>query len=158
MESTYRDWYQKKMFATDELAQETNIALDVLQKSKNIAVVGLSKDRFKDSQYVARYLQNAGYKIIPVNPTAEEILGEKVYKSLSEIPDTIDIVDVFLKPEFIPSFIDEAISVNPKAIWLQLGTGKQQEAKEKSESAGIPLFENRCIKVDHQFLMRPKQG
>lgn len=155
MEPTYRDWYQKKMYATEELAQETEVALQALQTSQTIAVVGLSKDRHKDSQFVARYLQNAGLRIIPVNPTAEEILGEKVYKSLSDIPFPIDIVDVFLKPELIPNFIDEAIALNPKAIWLQLGTGKQPEAKQKATEANVPLFENRCIKVDHQFLMRP---
>jgi uncharacterized protein len=155
MEPTYRDWYQKKMYATEEIAKETEVALHVLQETTTIAVVGLSKDRHKDSQFVARYLQNAGIKIIPVNPTADEILGEKVYKSVKEIPFPVDVIDVFLKPDLIPTFIEDAISVNPKAIWLQLGTGKQEEAKRKSEEAGIPLFENRCIKVDHQFLIRP---
>ncbi len=155
MKPTYRDWYKRKMYATEELAKETDIALHVLEATKIIAVVGLSKDRHKDSQFVARYLKNAGFRIIPVNPTADELMGERVYKRVQDIPFPIDVIDVFLKPELIPSFIEEAISTHPKAIWLQLGTGKQDEAKLKSENAGIPLFENRCIKVDHQFLLRP---
>lgn len=157
MEPTYRDWYKKKNYATDELAKETDVALHVLEQTKTIAVVGLSKDKHKDSQFVARYLQNAGFRIIPVNPSADEILGEKVYKSVSDIPFSVDVIDVFLKPELIPVFIDDALTLKPKAIWLQLGTGKQPEAVAKAKSAQIPLFENRCIKVDHQFLMRPPQ-
>lgn len=157
MEPTYRDWYEKKNYATEELARETEVALNILKETKKIAVVGLSKDRHKDSQFVARYLQNAGITIVPVNPTADEIMGEKVYKSVKDIPFEVDVIDVFLKPELIPAFIDDALSLKPKAIWLQLGTGKQPEAVEKAKLAEIPLFENRCIKVDHQFLIRPPQ-
>lgn len=156
MRTTFNNWYDKKMRATEELSAETDLAERLLENIKTIAVVGLSRSFHKDSQFVARYLQNAGYTIIPVNPGADEILGEKAYPDLLSIPFEIDAVDIFLPPEILPKAVDQALSIEPKAIWLQLGTGKNPEEKKKAEKAGIPLFENRCIKVDHQFLIRPK--
>lgn len=157
MKSTFNNWYDKKMRANEELSAETDRAEELLEEISTIAVVGLSRSFHKDSQFVARYLQNAGYTIVPVNPGADEILGEKAYPDLKSIPFTIDAVDIFLPPDLIPEAVDQALEIKPKAIWLQLGTGKNPKEKEKAEKEGIPLFENRCIKVDHQFLIRPKK-
>lgn len=157
MRSTFNNWYDEKMRATEALSVETDRAENLLEEISTIAIVGLSRSFHKDSQFVGRYLQNAGYTIVPVNPAADEILGEKAYPDLVSIPFSIDAVDVFLPPELIPQAVDQAIEIEPRAIWLQLGTGPNPEQKEKAEQAGIPLFENRCIKVDHQFLIRPKK-
>lgn len=157
MKTTFNNWYDKKMRANEELSAETDRAEELLEEISTIAVVGLSRSFHKDSQFVARYLQNAGYTIIPVNPSADEILGEKAYPDLKSIPGDVDAVDIFLPPEHLPEAVDQAIEIQPKAIWLQLGTGSNPEEKKKAEEAGIPLFENRCIKVDHQFLIRPKK-
>ena len=157
MKPTFGSWYDKKMYATPELAEETGHIEGFLPGVETIAVVGLSKNRHKDSHYVAKYMKNAGYKIIPVNPTADEILGQKAYPDLASIPESVDIVDIFLKPELIPLAVDEAIKLNPKAIWLQLGTGTHDDLAEKVKAAGIEFIQNRCIKVDHQFLVRDKK-
>lgn len=157
MKSTFNNWYEKKMRANEELSAETDLAEELLEEISTIAVVGLSRSFHKDSQFVARYLQNAGYTIVPVNPEADEILGEKAYPDLLNIPFEVDAVDVFLPPKVLPEAVNQALEIKPKAIWLQLGTGKNPSEKEKAEEAGIPLFENRCIKVDHQFLIRPKK-
>jgi predicted CoA-binding protein len=156
MKSTFNNWYDKKMRDTDELSAETDQAEQILDEISTIAIIGLSRSFHKDSQFIGRYLQNAGYQIVPVNPGADEILGEKAYPDLESIPFEIDAVDVFLPQKIIPQAVDQAIEIDPKAIWLQLGTGQNPDEKKKAEEAGIPLFENRCIKVDHQFLIRPK--
>ena len=157
MRKTYNDWYLKKMRATEELSQETDQVEELLERVQTIAMVGISRNRHRDSQYVAKYLQNAGYKIVPVNPGADEILGEKSYPDLNSIPFPVDVVDVFRRPEDIPQVIDEALAINPKVIWLQLGTGDHPEERKKVEEQGIILIQKRCIKVDHQFLIRPKK-
>jgi predicted CoA-binding protein len=156
MRKTYNDWYLKKMRATEELSQETDQVEELLEKVQTIAVVGISRNRHRDSQYVARYLQNAGYKVVPVNPAADEILGEKSYPDLQSIPYQVDVVDIFRRPEDIPEIINEALPINPKVIWLQLGTGDHPEERKKIESNDITFVQKRCIKVDHQFLIRPK--
>lgn len=157
MRKTYNDWYLKKMRATEELSKETDQVEKLLGRVQTIAMVGISRNRHRDSQYVAKYLQNAGYKIVPVNPAADEILGEKSYPDLNSIPFPVDVVDVFRRPEDIPQVIDEALAINPKVIWLQLGTGDHPEERKKVEEQGITLIQKRCIKVDHQFLIRPKK-
>lgn len=159
MKSTFNNWYDKKMRATEALSAETDRAEATLNTISTIAIVGLSRSFHKDSQFVGRYLQNAGYTIIPVNPNADKILGEKTYPDLKSIPHSIDAVDVFLPPAHIHKAVDQALELNPKprAIWLQLGTGEQPEQIEKVKETGIEIYENRCIKVDHQFLIRPKK-
>lgn len=159
MKSTFNNWYDKKMRATDELNAETNRAEETLGDISTIAIVGLSRSFHKDSQFVARYLQNAGYNIVPVNPNADEILGKKAYPDLKSIPHSVEVVDVFLPPDHIHKAVDQALELDPKprAIWLQLGTGEQPEEIKKVKGSGIELYENRCIKVDHQFLIRPKK-
>lgn len=148
------------MLATPELVAEANRIDALLDDIKTIAIVGISTNKTRDSHFVGRYLKNAGYTIVPVNPGAEEILGEKCYSSLSAIPFQVDAVDIFRKPADVPAVVDEALALHPKpkVIWLQLGTGTHDAAKEKAESAGVALLQNRCMKVDHQFLKRPEQG
>ncbi len=157
MRSTFNDWYDRKMRATEELSQETDDIEELLEEIRTIAVVGISRNQHKDSYFVGRYLQNAGYKIIPVNPGADEILGEKAYPDLKSIPEKVDVVDVFIRPDYIPQVVDQALEIGPKAIWLQLGTGEHPEQKKKAENAGVRLIQSRCMKVDHQFLIRPKK-
>lgn len=145
------------MRANPEISEETDRAGKLLEEVQTIAIVGISRNRYRDSHFVGRYLKNAGYQIIPVNPAADEILGEKVYPDLQSVPVAVDVVDIFRSPEDIPSAVEEAVDINPKAIWLQLGTGTHDEIGEKVEEAGIQFFQNRCMKVDHQFLIRDRQ-
>jgi len=156
MKSTFNSWYAKKMRANPELSGETDRAERLLEEIDTIAIVGISRNRHRDSHYVGRYLQNAGYRIVPVNPGADEILGEKAYAELSELPDPVDVVDIFLPPNLIEPIVEEAIRLEPRAIWLQLGTGTHDDVGEKVKEAGIEFYQNRCMKVDHQFLIRPK--
>lgn len=156
MKSTFNNWYEKKMRANADIAEETDQAEQLLEEAGIIAIVGISRNPHRDSHYVGRYLQNAGYKIIPVNPGADEILGNKAYPDLQSIPHPVDVVDIFRSPDDIPDVVDEAIEIHPKAVWLQLGTGTHNEVGEKVKKAGIKFFQNRCMKVDHQFLIRPK--
>ncbi len=144
------------MRSTPGLSRETDHIERLLKDIKTIAIVGISRNKHKDSHYVGRYLQNAGYKIIPVNPEADEILGQKTYPDLVSIPEKVDAVDVFIQPEYIPLVVDQALEISPKAIWLQLGTGTHPDQAERAGQAGITMIQNRCIKVDHQFLIRDK--
>lgn len=121
---------------------------ELLKSSSKIAIVGISNDPEKPSYKVAEYLKNNGYKIIPVNPKYETVLGERCYKNLSEIPEPVDIVDVFRKKEDILPIAEEAIKLKPKIFWMQLGI-ENQEAKELLEKAGIYVVENTCLKVFH---------
>lgn len=157
MKNTFNSWYDTKMYATPELVEETNRIEQLLQEIRVIAIVGISKNPQKDSHFVGRYLQKAGYTIVPVNPGAPEILGEKSYPDLKSIPFPVDVVDIFRKPEDIPATVDEALEIGAKIVWLQLGTGTHEELKPKTKEHGAELIQNRCIKVDHQFLIRDKK-
>ncbi|MDX1636736.1 MAG: CoA-binding protein [Balneolaceae bacterium] len=156
MKSTFDNWYVDKMRANPEISAETDKAEALLDEVRTIAIVGISRNRHRDSHFVGRYLKKVGYRIIPVNPGADEILGEKAYPDLASIPEPVDVVDIFRPPEAIPEVVEEALKIEPKAIWLQLGTGTHNALKEEVESNGIQFFQNRCMKVDHQFLIRPK--
>jgi predicted CoA-binding protein len=124
----------------------------VLENSKVIAVVGLSAKTERDSYNVASYLKNHGYKIIPVNPGQDEILGEKCYASLSDIPEKVDVVDIFRRPEHIPPIVDEAIKIGAKVIWLQLGI-RNDEAAQKALDAGKTVIQDKCMLQEHRRLM-----
>lgn len=124
---------------------------EILENSKTIAVVGLSQDTSKASFGVARYLKNNGYKIIPVNPKYEEILGEKCYPDLKSIPEKIDIVDIFRKPQDIPPIANEAIEIGAKTVWMQSGICHNASA-EKARSAGLKVVMNKCMKIEHSML------
>ena len=122
---------------------------EILEASKIIAIVGLSPDKEKASNIVANYLSAHGYRIIPVNPNYDEILGLKSFKSLSDIPDKIDIIDIFMRSEKVLPVVEEAIRLKPRAIWLQLGI-INEEAKKRVEDAGILFFMNVCVKQEHE--------
>lgn len=156
MRSTFNNWYDKKMRATPELAEETNQIGNWLDNIKTIAIVGISRNRYKDSHFVGRYLQNAGYNIIPVNPGADKILGQKAYPDLMSIQEKIDAVDIFIKPEYVSEIVDQALEIGPNVIWLQLGTGEHPEEIVKAKKHGVLMVQNRCMKVDHQFLIRDR--
>jgi predicted CoA-binding protein len=120
----------------------------ILENNRTIAVVGLSTDPDKDSHRVARYLQEHGYHIVPVNPKADEILGEQCYASLTEIPFAVDIVDIFRKIEAIPAIVDEAIAIGAKVVWMQLGLAENRSA-HKAMLAGLQVVMNKCLKIEH---------
>ena len=122
---------------------------DILKHSKTIAVVGLSEDRGRPSYGVAEYMQEHGYRIIPVHPTADTVLGEKVYRSLREIPDRIDIVDVFRRPDAVPAIVDEVIELKLPVLWLQ-ETVVHEEAAAKARKAGVKVVMDLCILKEHR--------
>ena len=117
----------------------------------NVAVVGMSKNEDKAAHYVPKYLAQNNYNIIPVNPTADEILNKKCYHSISEIDETIDIVDVFRPSEQVLPVIQEAIKKKPKVIWLQEGI-HNEEAEDLARKVGIQIVFNRCMLAEHQRL------
>jgi predicted CoA-binding protein len=123
----------------------------MLSESKTIAVIGLSADPAKPSHYVSAYLQQQGYKLYPVNPAIEEVLGERSYPSLSALPIKPDIVDVFRLPSAIPAIVDEMIALGLTNLWLQQGI-VNHEAASKAEAAGVHVVMDRCIMVEHRGL------
>jgi hypothetical protein len=123
----------------------------VLRSCRTIAVVGLSGRRFRPSYGVAEYMQKAGYRIIPVNPMESQILGEKCYPDLESIPEAVDIVDIFRRPEFVPDIVEAAIRIGAKVIWMQEGV-VHEEAAKRAESAGLIVVMDRCILKDHRRL------
>jgi predicted CoA-binding protein len=120
----------------------------ILKTAKTIAVVGLSAQWHRPSYFAAKYLQDHGYRIVPVNPMYDEVLGEKCYKSLRDVPDRIDMVDCFRKSAEIPAIAEEAIAVGAKVLWMQLGVENAQ-ARKRAEEAGLEVVENRCVKIEH---------
>jgi uncharacterized protein len=118
---------------------------------KNIAVVGMSKNPDKPAHYVPKYLYEKGYNIIPVNPTTTEILGKRCYASLLDVPDEIDIVDVFRPSDQVKSVIEESVKIKPKVIWLQEGI-HNPEAEVIAQKSGIEVVYNRCMLAEHQRL------
>ncbi len=128
----------------------------ILEKYRTVAVVGLSRDPAKASHRVAQYLQSVGYRIIPVNPFVDEILGETSYKSLLDVTETIDIVDIFRPSEAVPAIVDEAIKLknrvgSPKVIWMQLGI-VNEEATRRAEEAGFTVVMDKCMMIEHKRL------
>ncbi len=123
-----------------------------MRTSRVIAVVGLSADVDKPSNVVARYLMEKGYKVIPVNPGQETILGQKSYKSLADIDEKVDIVDIFMKPERVLPFVRDAIKLRPSAIWLQLGI-VNEEAKDLADADNIMFVMDKCVKQEHTRLL-----
>jgi hypothetical protein len=121
----------------------------LLASAKTIAVVGLSSDPMRPSFGVSQYIQRKGYRIIPVNPNEQTVLGEKSYASLAEVPEKIDLVDVFRRPEFVPEIIDEVIRLNIPAVWLQEGVVHEAAAK-KARDAGIVVVMDKCIYKEHR--------
>ncbi len=124
---------------------------ELLTSAKTIAVVGLSTQPWKAAHSVPASLKAAGYRVIPVHPTADEILGEKVYRSLLDIPDKIDIVDVFRPADEAPAIAEQAVRIKAGALWLQLGI-VSQPARDIAEAAGLAYVEDRCIAVERSML------
>lgn len=124
----------------------------LLEEVRTVAVVGLSSDPSKDSYRVASYLKQHGYRIIPVTPRAEEILGEKAYPDLKSISEPIDVVDVFRRPEFLPGVAEEAVNVRAKVLWMQLGI-RNEEAARIAASAGLTVVQDACILQEHARLI-----
>jgi predicted CoA-binding protein len=121
---------------------------EILKSSKTIAIVGLSSNKFRPSYGVAKYLQAAGYRIIPVNPQETEVLGQKSYARLEDVPDKIDAVDIFRRPEYVPDIVDSAIRLGVRAVWMQEGV-INPEAAEKARQAGLLVVMDHCMLKEH---------
>jgi uncharacterized protein len=126
---------------------------EILKSSKTIAVVGLSSSPMRPSNGVSEYMKRAGYRIVPVNPNETEVLGERCYARLEDIPEKIDIVDVFRRSEFVPEIVESAIAIGAKTVWMQEGV-IHEAAAERARSAGLNVVMDRCILKDHRKLMR----
>lgn len=123
----------------------------ILKNNRTIAVVGLSADWFRPSYFAAKYMQEHGYRIIPVNPKYPEILGEKCYPDLKSIPEPVDLVDVFRKPADCAPIAREAVEIGAKALWLQIGV-VNEEARAIAEAAGLDVVMDRCVKIEYARL------
>lgn len=117
---------------------------ELLRTAKTIAVVGLSSNPIRPSFGVSRFMQRQGFRIIPVNPQETEVLGERAYASVKDVPDQIDIINIFRRPALVPAVVEEAIQKGARCIWMQEGV-VSQEGAEKAEAAGIPVVMDRCI-------------
>jgi len=120
----------------------------ILRENRVIAVVGLSADWFRPSYFAAKYMLEHGYRVIPVNPKYPEILGQRCYKSLREVPEKIDIVDIFRKTQDVMPIAEEAIAVGARVLWQQLGV-KNEEAAARARAAGLEAVMDRCVKIEH---------
>ncbi len=116
-----------------------------------VAAVGLSANWYRPSYFAAKYLQEHGYRVIPVNPSYEEILGEKCYPSLLEIPEPVDVVQIFQQPDRVPPFVEQAIKIGAKVVWMQLGI-VNEEAAARAREAGLEVVMDRCMKIEHARL------
>jgi len=128
---------------------------EILKSSCVIAVVGLSPKSDRPSYGVARYLKEHGYRIIPVNPQAKEILGEPSYPDLASIPEPVDVVDIFRRSEEVPDIVDQAIKIGAKAVWMQEGVINEQAAA-KAREAGVVVVMDMCMKKEHQRMRGEK--
>jgi predicted CoA-binding protein len=130
-------------------AMSSDPIAELLRGAKTIAVVGLSSNPRRPSYEVASYLKSVGYKIVPVNPNESEVLDEKAYARLEDIPFAVDIVDVFRRSEDVPPVSDAAIAIRPKALWLQQGI-TNADAAAKAKAAGLLVVEDACLLVEHR--------
>ena len=124
---------------------------EILEKYKTIVVVGLSSSTWRASFGVSRFMQNVGYRIIPVNPNETEVLGEKAYSNLNDVPDPIEIVNIFRRPEYVPDIVEAAIQRGAKVIWMQEGV-VHEKAAERARQAGLDVIMDRCILKEHMRL------
>src|SRR5580700_5661363 len=125
---------------------------NLLRSAKTIAVVGLSSRRSRPSYGVSEYMQSSGYRIIPVNPNETEVLGEKAYASLDEVPVHVDIVDIFRRSECVPEVVDAAIRIGARGIWMQEGV-VNEAAASKARAAGLDVVMDRCILKEHRKML-----
>lgn len=124
----------------------------ILTEAKTIAVVGMSPKPERDSHVVGRYLHEAGYTVIPVNPGQEQILGLTCYQTLTQIPGSVDVVDIFRRPEFVPPIVEEAIQIGARTVWMQDGV-IHEEAAARARAAGLTVVMDRCMLRDHRAFM-----
>jgi len=141
----------------DNLIDDSNGMRELLLETKSIAVLGIKTETQSDQPafYVPKYMQNAGFKIIPVPvyyPDVTEILGEKVHRQLQQIPDEVDMVNVFRRPQDIPAHLDDLLAKKPKSVWMQLGISHDAVAEQLAR-AGIKVVQDRCLMVDHRRLV-----
>jgi predicted CoA-binding protein len=122
--------------------------LRILQQARTIAMVGLSSNPFRPSHFAAIYMLAEGYNIIPVNPTEQEVLGRRSYASLRDIPEPVDIVDIFRDPEAVPEIVEDAIAIGAKVVWMQLGV-INEEAARRAREAGLEVVMDACVKIEH---------
>jgi uncharacterized protein len=125
----------------------------ILKEARTVAVVGLSSDPAKAGHYVPAYLQRQGYRIIPVNPTLDEALGERAYPDLKSVPERIDVVEIFRRAEDVPPVVEQAIEVGARAVWMQRGI-VNEEAAAKAREAGLDVVMDRCMMVEHRRLSK----
>ncbi len=126
-------------------------AKEILEAYRTVAVIGLSSQETRPSYGVSRYMQASGYRIIPVNPNEREVLGEKAYSHLREIPETVEIVNVFRRSEFVGEIVDSAIEIGARSIWMQEGV-RDEAAAQRAREAGLSVVVNRCILKEHMAL------
>jgi predicted CoA-binding protein len=138
-----------KLLIPDGAPPSADPLTEILQKYKMIAVVGLSSDEMRPSHGVAAYLQSVGYRIIPVNPNETSVLGEKSYAKLEDVPEKIEIVDVFRRPEEVLPAVKGAIQIGAKVVWMQLGV-INQAAAETARTAGLTVIMDACLLVEHK--------
>src|SRR5215469_16683513 len=120
----------------------------ILERYKRIAMVGLSSNPFRPSHFAAIYLLSEGYDVTPVNPREPEVLGRKCYPSLADVPDPIEVVDIFREPAAVPEIVDQAVAKHAKVIWMQLGV-VHEEAALRAQQAGMEVVMDRCMKIEH---------
>ena len=130
---------------------DSNELRRILRECKTIAVVGLSANEMRPSYFAAKYMQDHGYRIIPVNPNYDEILGEKCYPDLASIPEPVDMVDLFQRSDRVMPFVEQAIQIKAKVVWLQLGVINEAAAKVASD-AGLEVVMDRCVKIEYARL------
>lgn len=143
----YTCWPEQR----ENLMSDIRTLRRVLSENHSIAVVGLSANWYRPSYFAAKYMQEHGYRIIPVNPNYDEVLGETCYPDLASIPEKVDMVDVFQRAETTPEFARQAVAIGAKTLWLQLGI-ENSEAEGIAASAGLDVVMNRCVKIEHARL------
>jgi hypothetical protein len=142
-----------RVLVPDAAAGGADPILEILKKYKTIAVVGLSSNPMRPSFGVTEYMQSAGYKIIPVNPNEKEVLGEKSYARLEDVPEKIEIVDIFRRAEEVAAVVDSAIRIGAKVVWMQLDI-ENETAAEMATAAGLTVVEDACILIEHRKRLR----
>ena len=136
-----------KIHLPDGMKASSDPVAEILRASKTIAVVGLSANPARPSHEVAAYLQRAGYRIIPVNPNVKEVLGEKAYARLEDVPEKVDIVDIFRRPEEVGKVVESAMRIEAKVVWMQLGIEDEVSA-EMARGRGLAVVEDACLLVE----------
>jgi predicted CoA-binding protein len=142
-----------RVLVPDAAAGGADPILEILKKYKTIAVVGLSSNPMRPSFGVTEYMQSAGYKIIPVNPNEKEVLGEKSYARLEDVPEKIEIVDIFRRAEEVAAAVESAIRIGAKVVWMQLDI-ENETAAEMATAAGLTVVEDACILIEHRKRLR----